>query len=148
MEDVRQFSCRRHSGVNCLMLCNLHVTNGCHKCAVHDCCGVFSQSYWFPIKTCTQWPHSRGSGGGAAWNFRKRKSFHVSIAYLFMQIVFASQAFTYLLFISLSWYCSYFLWAHVVKEKVKVYNERNKYPCFMHLEATWSHNSFHLFLKT
>lgn len=114
MEDVWQFLCRHHSRVNCLTLCNLHVANGCHKCTVLYYCGVFSQSYWFPVKTCTQWLHSRGSGGGAVWNFRKRKSVHVSIAYLFMQIVFfffASHAFKYVLFISLSWCCSYFLWA-------------------------------------
>lgn len=38
----------------------------CSRCIVQYHCGVFSHSYWFPVKLCTQWLHFRGSGGAEA----------------------------------------------------------------------------------
>lgn len=57
-----------------VLLCSI---NGCYKCTLRYYCGFFSQSYWFPVKTCTQWLHSRGSGDGVAWNCiqKKKKKF-------------------------------------------------------------------------
>lgn len=97
--------CRRK---NCLTLCNVLVSNGCYKCTIHYYSGVFSQSYWFPVKTCTQWLHSRGSGGGGVWNScsqngEKKKVFTRQMLLSFYAKCFVffgvcvSHAFTYLL---------------------------------------------------
>lgn len=97
LDDVWQFLCRRHWGVNCLTLCSLSLTAA--TSAPYTTTVGFLVSYWFPVKTCTQWVHSRGSGGGA-WNCTEKEE-KVTMHQLLIfscKMFFASHAFTCLLY--------------------------------------------------
>lgn len=73
----------------------------CSRCIVQYHCGVFSHSYWFPVKLYTQWLHIRGSGGAEALTF-----------YLTLFLSFYFQQFLaylgfYLPFFSIQWFPSF-----------------------------------------